>query len=143
MKTKLGWILFSIMTVIVIVLSSILVSYNVRWKSGDELLDIDIEDIESIYISAIDGLKPNLPSKEYYMSEEQIDYILKEFKSSKFERDNEDYCGGSVGVHIQTTDGRSIVISVYARYIYINYKQYICHSYFTDYVRSFTYWGSP
>ena len=45
MKTKLGWILFSIMTVAVIVLSSILVSYNVRWKSGEELLDLDIEDV--------------------------------------------------------------------------------------------------
>lgn len=140
MKTKLGWILFSIMTVAVIVLSSILVSYNVRWKSGEELLDLDKEDIESIYITASDWSKPDFPSKKFIMNEEQIDYILKEFKNSRFERDNEGYGGGANGVHIQTTDGRSIVISVYSIYINIDHKQYICHSYFTEYISSFKYW---
>jgi hypothetical protein len=58
MKTKLGWILFSIMTVAVIVLSSVLIFHNARWKSGDELLDINKEDIDSIKILACNGAQP-------------------------------------------------------------------------------------
>ena len=39
MKKKLGWILFSIMTIAVVVLSCVLISHNMRWKAGDKLLE--------------------------------------------------------------------------------------------------------
>ncbi|MDE7336654.1 MAG: hypothetical protein K2N32_00880, partial [Clostridia bacterium] len=95
MKTKLGWILFSIMTVAVIVLSSVLISYNVKWKSGDELLDIDIEDVESAYLWHNITATAEPDRKEYDLTNEQIEYIIKEFRSTKFERSNENAGGGT------------------------------------------------
>ena len=98
MKTKLGWILFSIMTVAVIVLSSILVSYNVRWKSGEELLDLDIEDVESAYLFHNITATAVHARKEYDLTKEQIEYIIKEFRSTKFEITKENAGGGVSGV---------------------------------------------
>jgi hypothetical protein len=67
-------------------------------------------------------------------------YIFEEFKNSKFERDNEPYDGGSSMIEILTKDEKRIAISVYGRYINIDGKQYVCHSYLTNYVRSFKYY---
>ena len=137
MKTKLGWILFSIMTVAVIVLSSILVSYNVRWKSGEELLDLDIEDVESAYLFHNITAMAEPDRKEYDLTKEQIEYIIKEFRSTKFEITKENAGGGVSGVVFKLKDGSETSFSVVVNQITVNGKQYKCHSYLTAFILSY------
>ncbi|MDE6473752.1 MAG: hypothetical protein K2L70_01450 [Clostridia bacterium] len=134
MKKNLGWIMFSIMTVAVIVLASVLISYNVRWKSGNELLDIDIQDVESAYLYQNITSSAEPQRKEYYLKEKQIEYIVTEFHSSRFERSNSQYDGGSSSIVFKLKDGSEISFSVVGSNVTINGKQYKCHSYLTNYI---------
>ena len=137
MKSKLGWILFSIMTVAVIALTSVLISYNVRWKSGDELLDIDIEDVESAYLYHNINFTAIPEHREYDLNKEQISYIIEEFQKSKFEKDNESYDGGSSGVVFKLKDGSEKSFNIVDSGLTINGKQYKCHSYLTKYISTY------
>ena len=134
MKTKLGWILFSIMTVVVIILSSVLIWNSVRWKSGDELFDINVEEIESAYLRHNITATATPTIVEYELSAKEIDYIIKEFRSSKFEKSNEHIDAGSSEVIFKMKDGSERSFSICESILSIDGKQYKCHSFLTMYI---------
>ncbi|MDE6605861.1 MAG: hypothetical protein K2K85_07585 [Clostridia bacterium] len=134
MKSKLGWILFSIALVAVIILSSVLVSYEVKWKKGDELLNIYVDDVQSAYLYHYITSTEQPQKQEYELNAEQIQYIITEFYKSIFERDNSHYDEGSSGVVFKLKDGREVSFVVIGGKIIINDKQYKCHSYLTNYI---------
>ncbi|MCX4362118.1 MAG: hypothetical protein OSJ74_01845 [Clostridia bacterium] len=137
MKKKLGWILFSIMTIAVVVLSCVLISHNMRWKAGDKLLDIDIQDVQSAYLyhNITSSAKPQ--REEYDLTDEQINYIVTEFCKSRFERSNSEYDGGSSGVVFKLKDGSEISFSVIGSNVIIDGNKYKCHSYLTDFIAQY------
>ena len=75
MKMKLGWIFFSVMTVVVIILSSILITYIAIWKSGEDLLNIDTNAVESAYLYHNDLSNIDTQRQELELDSQQIAYI--------------------------------------------------------------------
>lgn len=134
MKSKLGWIAFSIMTVAVIVLSSILIWNNARWKSGDELLDISVEEVESAYVLHSITATATPTIVEYELSEKEISYIIKEFCWSKFEKSSKHIDAGSSKVIFKLKDGSEKYFSICESVLTIDGKRYECHSYLTSYI---------
>ena len=131
MKNKLGWVLFSIMTVVAIVLSSVLIAHGVRWKSGKELLDLDVENIQSASAVMYGCLTDE--GYEIDLSEDQIKYIVNEFNWTKFENDNETYLGGIIVMQFIMKDGKEIEFTVDNGCVRIDGKKYIGHSYLSRY----------
>ena len=134
MRAKLGWILFCVMAVAVIVLSSVLIWNNARWKSGDELLDISVEEVESAYLYHNVTSSDTPTIKEYELSKAEIEYIIQEFRSSKFEKSNEQIDAGSSEVTFKMKDGSEKSFSICGSVLNIDGKQYKCHSYLTNYI---------
>ena len=75
--------------------------------------------------------------KEYDLTKEQIEYIIKEFRSTKFEITKENAGGGVSGVVFKLKDGSEKSFSVVVNQITVNGKQYKCHSYLTAFILSY------
>ena len=133
-KLKLAWTLFAIMTVAVIVLSSILIFNSVKWKSGDELLGFDIDDVQSAYLYKYLSGKLPIERVEYNLSEEEKEYIFTEFRRSKFERTNGLGESGKSGVVFTLKDGSQREFYTIGGKFYIDGKRYECHSYLGRYI---------
>lgn len=137
MKMKLGWILFSVMTLIVIVLSSILITYTATWKSGEVLLNIDANAVESAYLYHNDLSNVDTQRQEFELDSQQIEYILTEFSKTKFQKTSMQYDGGYSGVIFNMKDGSKKSFEVRGDCIEINGNQYKCYSYLTNYIAKF------
>lgn len=134
MKEKLGWIMFSVMTVVAIALSAVLISHDAIWKSGEKLLGVDAKDIKSAYV-AISNTSTAEPSvSTFELSEEQVDQMVAEFQRTKFEKNKGYYDGGAVTVTLQLKDGSERSFTALGDHITIDGKQYKCHSYLTNYI---------
>ena len=138
-KSKLAWSLFAVMTVAVIVLSSILIFNSVKWKSGDELLGFDIDDVQSahLYHYVYNYDTSSVDRKEYNLGEEQIEYLVTEFRWSKFEKINEGGYGDKAGVVFTLKDGSQREFYTIGGAFYIDGKKYKCHSYLDRYILHF------
>ena len=134
MKPKLGWILFAVMTVAVIVLSSVLISYSVRWKSGDEILGFDVRDVKYAYLYHYITATAQPEIRKYDLSEKEIEYIVTEFRRSKFERTNELGESGKSGVVFTLKDGSQREFYIIGDVFTIDGKNYECHSYLGRYI---------
>lgn len=134
MKMKLGWILFSVMTVVVIILSSILITYIAIWKSGEDLLNIDTNAVESAYLYHNDLSNIDTQRQELELDSQQIEYILTEFSKTRFKKTSMQYDGGYSGIIFKMKDGSEKSFEVRGDCIEINGNQYKCYSYLTNYI---------
>ena len=137
MKMKLGWILFSVMTVVVIILSSILITYIAIWKSGEDLLNIDTNAVESAYLYHNDLSNIDTQRQELELDSQQIEYILTEFSKTRFKKTSMQYDGGYSGIIFKMKDGSEKSFEVRGDCIEINGNQYKCYSYLTNYIAKF------
>ncbi len=137
MKMKLGWILFSVMTVAVIVLSSVFIAYTAIWKSGEVLLNIDANAVEYAYLYHNDLSNIDTQRQEFELDSQQIEYILTEFSKTKFQKTSMQYDGGYSGVNFKMKDGSEKSFEVRGDCIEINGNQYKCYSYLTNYIAKF------
>ena len=139
MKAKFGWILFSIMTVAAIVLSSVLISYDLKWKSGEEILDFDVKDVKSAYLyhNILASAQPE--TRKYDLSGKEIEYIVTEFRCSKFERTNNLADSGAGGVVFMLKDGSQREFYTVGGIFTIDGKKYECHSYLGRYIAQYVF----
>ena len=136
-KSKLAWTLFAIMTLAVIILSSILIYNIVKWKSGDELLGFDVDDVQSVHLRHYITATSELEIRDYDLTDEQIEYVVTEFRRSKFERTYEGAYNGKTVLTFTLEDGRKREFYTIDGIFYIDGKMYLCNSYLGRYIVHF------
>ena len=137
MERKLVWVLFSVMTVVVVVLSAVMIANNAMWKSGEQLLNINKDNVESVTISHHITATDIPQTKEFELSQDETQYLIEEFQLTKFKKTREQSDSGASEVVLKMKDGSTKSFSVCGGIVSINGKLYRCHSYLSKYVAEY------